>query len=88
MEYSLNASITESRGRFKQVEDRLSSIKTHCNSMGAWMKNMEVQIGQLATSIKEQYSGKFPSDTEPNPKECKAITLRSGKKIEGDNPCE
>lgn len=49
---------------------------------------MEVQIGQLATSIKEQYSGKFPSDTEPNPKECKAITLRSGKKIEGDNPRE
>lgn len=46
------------------------------------MKNLEVQMGQLATSMKSQQQGKFPSDTEINPKEhCKAITLRSGKQI-------
>ena len=41
------------------------------------MKNLEVQIGQLATTINAQQKGTFPSNTEVNPKEqCKAITLR------------
>ena len=46
------------------------------------MKNLEVQIGQLATTINAQQGGNFPSNTEVNPKEqCKAITLRSGREI-------
>ncbi|XP_022897613.1 uncharacterized protein LOC111411302 [Olea europaea var. sylvestris] len=50
--------------------------------MGATMKNLEVQIGQLATLIKSQQKGKFPSDTEVNPKEhCKVVVLRSGKQV-------
>ncbi|GMN56044.1 hypothetical protein TIFTF001_025165 [Ficus carica] len=32
--------------------------------MGATMKSLQVQIGQLANSIKGQSSSKFPSDTE------------------------
>ena len=51
--------------------------------MGATMKNLEVQIGQLATTINAQQRGTFPSNTELNPKEqCKAITLRNGREIE------
>ncbi|XP_057503556.1 uncharacterized protein LOC130787110 [Actinidia eriantha] len=51
--------------------------------MGATMKNLEVQIRQLATTINAQQGGTFPSNTEVNPKEqCKAITLRSGREIE------
>ncbi|KAL8487787.1 hypothetical protein ACS0TY_024201 [Phlomoides rotata] len=46
---------------------------------------MEFQIGQLATTVGNmQNKGKFPSTTEPNPKEhCKAIKLRSGTKYQG-----
>ena len=41
------------------------------------MKNLEVQIGQLDTTINAQQKGTFPSNTEVNPKEqCKAIILR------------
>ncbi|KAL8556177.1 hypothetical protein ACS0TY_003822 [Phlomoides rotata] len=49
------------------------------------MKSMEYQIGQLATTVGHmQNKGKFPSTTEPNPKEhCKAIELRSGTKYQG-----
>ena len=53
--------------------------------MGATIKSLEVQIGQLASSINAQQKGKFPSDTKVNPKEqWKAFTLRSGKEIEGE----
>ncbi|XP_068648802.1 uncharacterized protein [Aristolochia californica] len=51
--------------------------------MGATMKNLEVQIGQLAMTINAQQRGAFPSNTEVNPKkQCKAIQLRSGREIE------
>ena len=48
------------------------------------MKYLEVHLGQLASSINAQQKGNFPSDTEKNPKQnYKAITLRSGKEVEG-----
>ena len=47
------------------------------------MKNLEVQIGQLAMTINAQQIGTFSSNIEVNPKEqCKAITLRSEREIE------
>ncbi|RYR38899.1 hypothetical protein Ahy_A09g044201 isoform B [Arachis hypogaea] len=54
------------------------------------MKNIERQVGQLAKQA-ERPTNVLPSDTIPNPRdtekaikweECKAITLRSGKKVE------
>ena len=41
----------------------------------------ENQMGKIAHSIKEIPPRSFPSDTEKNPKECKVITLRSGKEL-------
>ncbi|XP_022159119.1 uncharacterized protein LOC111025551 [Momordica charantia] len=47
------------------------------------IKNMEVQIGQMASTLNIMQKGKFPSDTEVNPREhCKAVTLRSGKELQ------
>ena len=52
--------------------------------MSATIKPLEAQIGKLASSTNAQQKGKFPSDTEVNLKEqCKAISLRSRKEIEG-----
>ncbi|XP_073051231.1 uncharacterized protein [Primulina eburnea] len=57
--------------------------------MGATMKSLETQIGQLANALRDQNRGQFPSNTEVNPKEqCKAVTLRSGKELEVQNPKE
>ncbi|KAL8513518.1 hypothetical protein ACS0TY_012836 [Phlomoides rotata] len=46
---------------------------------------MEFQMGQLATTVGHmQNKRKFPSTTEPNPKEhCKSIELWSGTKYQG-----
>ncbi|PON31148.1 hypothetical protein PanWU01x14_372170 [Parasponia andersonii] len=83
LEDILSTFIMETRGRFNKDEALLDNIETHCNNMNATMKSLEVQIGELANSIKGQISRKFPSDTETNPKDhCKAITLRSEKEVE------
>ncbi|XP_062085992.1 uncharacterized protein LOC133792100 [Humulus lupulus] len=46
------------------------------------MKTLETQVGQLANTMKTKMSRSFPSDTEKDPKECNAITLRSGKELD------
>ncbi|XP_022855495.1 uncharacterized protein LOC111376753 [Olea europaea var. sylvestris] len=87
LEDILGTFISETRSRFNKNELRLDNIETHVSNMGATMKNLEVQIGQLATSMKSQQKGKFPSDTEVNPREhCNAITLRSGQMVEESKP--
>ncbi|KAI9076704.1 hypothetical protein K1719_041344 [Acacia pycnantha] len=48
------------------------------------IKNLEVQMGQLASQVNVMARSNLPSDTIPNPKrvgkeECNAINLRSGK---------
>ncbi|XP_054816034.1 uncharacterized protein LOC129315887 [Prosopis cineraria] len=50
------------------------------------IKNLEVQMGQLASQINAMSRSNLPSDTIPSPKrdgkeECKAITLRSGMQL-------
>ena len=53
------------------------------------MKSLETQVGQLANELKNQHKGKFPNDTEQNPKDhCKAITLRSRKEVESSRQRE
>ncbi|XP_062086957.1 uncharacterized protein LOC133793673 [Humulus lupulus] len=48
------------------------------------IRNLETQMGQLATLMANRAQGNLPSTTEVNPKEnFKAITLRSGKNYEG-----
>lgn len=53
------------------------------------MKNLELQIGQLATIKNNQQKGKFPSNIDVSlQKHYNAITLRSRKKIEEIRPKE
>ncbi|XP_073273285.1 uncharacterized protein [Primulina huaijiensis] len=75
--------VAESGTRMVRTESRLDSMETHIGNMDATMKSLEKQIGQLATALRDQNRGHFPSNTEVNPKEqCKAVTLRSGKELE------
>ncbi|XP_027076998.1 uncharacterized protein [Coffea arabica] len=52
----------------------------------AGMKDMEARISQMATAINrlESYAyGKLPSQPEVNPRNVSAMTLRSGKEVDG-----
>ncbi|XP_062085772.1 uncharacterized protein LOC133791881 [Humulus lupulus] len=51
------------------------------------IRNLEMQVGQLANMLNTRPQGNFPRNTVVNPKEqCQAITLRSRKEIEGPSP--
>nr|XP_027090526.1 uncharacterized protein LOC113711567 [Coffea arabica] len=53
------------------------------------MQDIRNQIGQLATRMnrwESQNQGKLPSQPELNPKNVSAMTLRSGKEIQGPEP--
>ncbi|XP_070002793.1 uncharacterized protein LOC142165902 [Nicotiana tabacum] len=52
-------------------------------SQSSAIKNLEIQMSQLATLMSEQIKGVLPSNIEKNPKEhLKAISLRSGKTLD------
>ncbi|XP_070011091.1 uncharacterized protein [Nicotiana sylvestris] len=52
-------------------------------SQNSSLKNLEIQLSQLAALVSEKIQGPLPSNTEKNPKEhLKAITLRSGKELD------
>ena len=48
----------------------------------ASLKNLETQVGQLALAMQNQSKNAFPSDIRKNPKDCMAVTLRSGRELE------
>jgi len=50
------------------------------------MKNLEVQVGQLAKQITDKSSNSFVAITEQNPKEeCKAVMTRSKRFVEAED---
>ncbi|GMI83142.1 hypothetical protein HRI_001983500 [Hibiscus trionum] len=53
----------------------------------ATLKSPETQMGQVSQHINPRQNGGFPSDTEvtrkPTHEQCKAITTRSGKQLQG-----
>ncbi|OIT20906.1 hypothetical protein A4A49_38158, partial [Nicotiana attenuata] len=52
-------------------------------SQHSTIKNLEIQVSQLATLISGQIQGALPSNTEKNPKEhLIVISLRSGKSLD------
>ncbi|XP_050104617.1 uncharacterized protein LOC126584198 [Malus sylvestris] len=61
----------------------VQSTQTSIQNLTASVGNLETQVGQLATMFNEREKGKFPSQSERNPRgmeHCKVIwTLRSGK---------
>ncbi|XP_060968275.1 uncharacterized protein LOC133035863 [Cannabis sativa] len=70
------------------MRDYMAKNDAVIQSQAASLRNLEVQLGQLANDLKNRSQGTLPSDTE-NPRRdgkehCKAVTLRSGKIIESN----
>ena len=64
----------------KATTDFMGETKINFQNQQAAIKNLEVQVGQLANIVSNRTQGSFPSNNETNPKEqANAITLRSGK---------
>ena len=70
------------------LESEMANFKTNQANINALIKNLENEIGQLTHSMKESLSRYFASNTEKKPKECMAITLRSGKEFEDSKEVE
>ena len=52
-------------------------------SIESALKNLEVQVGQLAKQIANKSSNSFVANTEQNPKEeCKTVMTRSKRLVE------
>ena len=51
--------------------------------MKASLRNLDNQVGLLASNLSRRPQGALPSNTEKNPREeVNAVTLRSGKELE------
>ena len=64
-----------------------NETRTSLNNQAAQLRNLEVQMGQMASLFNERQQGNLPSTSEVNPRRDgkehhKAITLRSGKTVE------
>nr|KYP37147.1 hypothetical protein KK1_041685 [Cajanus cajan] len=74
--YDRKSKLEETLNQFMQV-----SISNH-KSTEASIKNLEIQMGQLAKQLAENSGGNFSANTHTNPKEnCSAITTRGGKRV-------
>ncbi|KAH9686774.1 hypothetical protein KPL70_014506 [Citrus sinensis] len=61
----------------------MTKTKTTFQNQAASIRNLEVQMGQIANLLSSKRQGSLPSNTETNPKEqVNAIILRSGKQLE------
>ncbi|MED6142402.1 hypothetical protein PIB30_113390, partial [Stylosanthes scabra] len=71
----------ETRANFRNQEAAVRNLETQV--FGA-VRNLETQVGQIARQLSTTLPNAFPSDTQVNPKVCKAVTLRSGRDLEED----
>ena len=64
----------------------VNETRTSLTNQATQLRNLEVQMGQMASLFNERQQGNFPSTLEVNPRRdgkehCKAITLRNGKTV-------
>ena len=68
--------------KFSKLVEFQANTFVFQDNTNASLKNLETQVGQLALAMQNQSKDSFPSDTRKNPKDCMAITLRSGRELE------
>ena len=63
--------------KFSDLENFQASTTVFQANIDASLKNLEIQIGQLAQAVQKEPKDSFPSDTRKNPKDCMAVILRN-----------
>ncbi|XP_042065524.1 uncharacterized protein LOC121809039 [Salvia splendens] len=75
----LKSFMLQSNKLMEQNNQRMEKVETDVQNMATHLKNIDTQISQISQTVSTiTQSGKFPSTTIINPKECKAVHLRSG----------
>ena len=68
--------------KFSDLENFPANTAMFQINTNASLKNLEIQIGQLAQAVQKEPKDSFPSDTRKNPKDCMAVILRSGRELD------
>ena len=68
--------------KFFDLENFQANTAVFQTNTNASLKNLEIQIGQLAQAVQKEPKDSFPSDTRNNPKDCMAVILRSGRELD------
>ncbi|XP_042065204.1 uncharacterized protein LOC121808672 [Salvia splendens] len=67
----------------EHTNQRLEKVENDVHNMAVHMKGIETQMSQIAQAVSSQQKpGQFPGQPNVNPKDCKAIYLRSGTSYE------
>ena len=64
-----------------------NETRTSLNNQAAQLRNLEIQMGQMALLLRERRHGNLPNNSKVNPRRegnehCKVVTLRSAKNLE------
>ena len=91
LEQALAQMLTSHTTFMNETKENMQNQATQLNNQAAHLRNLEVQIGQMASLLAERQHGSLPSNPEVNPRGegkeyCKAITLRSGRELEIPGP--
>ena len=68
--------------KFSDLENFQANTTVFQTNTNASLKNMEIQIGQLAQAVQKEPKDSFSSDTRKNPKDYMAVILRSGRELD------
>ena len=71
--------------KFAELEASNTNSQIFQKTTNASLNNLETQIGKLALTLQNQMKDAFPRDMKKNPKDCRAVQLRSGKELEKEN---
>ncbi|XP_073057366.1 uncharacterized protein [Primulina eburnea] len=74
--YRVGTFVAESGKRMSRTESRLDNHETHMASIGATLKILESQVGQITKQLTSQPSGAVQKTADPNLREVNAIFIQ------------
>ena len=93
LEQALAQMQTSHSAFMNETKENMQQQATQLNNQAAQLRNLEVQMGQMANLLTERQPGSLPSNSKVNPRRdgnehVKAVMLRSGKELEiqGQSP--
>ena len=87
LEQALAQMLTSHSSFVNETKVNMQQQATQLNNQAAQLRNLEVQMGQMANLLTERQQGSLPSNSKVNTRRdgnehVKAVMLRSGKELE------
>ena len=91
LEQAFAQMLTSHTAFMNETKENMQHQATQLNNQAAQLRNLEVQMGQMANLLTKRQPGSLPSNSEVNPRRegnehVKAVTLRSGKELALQEP--